>query len=433
MHPLRYPVLAFVLFLGPFALGQSSNNYGSPYSRFGLGERLGFATAMTDAMGGGGFALRSLQYNSTTNPALWADRTFTHFSASGEIRGVETTSDNDAVSQASGGGLTSISLGLPLIQNQLGLSLSFQPYSRVDYRATVEGETQPDEEPEPIPYIQNLEGDGGLYRFSAGLGARVAPILRVGASVDVLFGRLENIQRTEFPEHSNYVETRNTRSTRLSGVSATLGAVFTKQHLFSEGDGLHIGGAVTLPTRLSGDAVTTLGVSLDRDTLTVTEGGETTLPLIARFGVAYTGQERWTFTADALYEPWSSFESDYAFGGFDQDLGINELKDRIRLSGGFQVIPAGNNRFAGYFARTAYRLGVYRESAYFAPAGNTLNTIAVTAGISLPMTIPLARFDLGVEAGMRGSTDDILVRDLFIRGTATINFGERWFIRRRLG
>lgn len=414
------------------AEAQSSNNYGSPYSRFGLGERVAFSSSMADAMGGGGVALRANQYTGINNPALWADRSFTHFSASGELRGLETTDGLDATSQASGGGLTNVSLGIPLIRNQLGLTVALQPYSRVDYRAIVEGEAIPDEGDENVPFIQNLEGTGGLYHFRAGIGARVSSGLSVGASIDALFGRVEYVQRTEFPENSSFLETRNTRSTRLSGFSGTFGAVLSRNNVGGEGNGLHIGASVTLPTRLSGDDITTLGVSLDRDTLSVDEGGKVTVPLTARFGVAYTGQ-RWTFVGDALYEPWTSFDSEFAFGGFDSAQGIDELRNRVRVSGGFQVIPAGNDRFASYLARTAYRLGFYRESAYFAPFDQTLNTMAVTAGVSLPMVIPVARFDLGVEAGVRGSTDNILVRDLFIKGTATINFGERWFVRRRLG
>ncbi|MDX1439201.1 MAG: hypothetical protein R3284_04785 [Rubricoccaceae bacterium] len=419
--------------LMPVAHSQGSNNYGSPYSRFGLGERLGFSSSMADALGGAGTAMRLEQYIGVSNPALWADRSYTHFSASGEFRGLETTNGADATSQASGGGLTGIALGLPIVREAVGATIAFQPYSRVDYRAVQEGEALPDEGTEPIPYVQNLEGSGGLYRFRGGLGVKAADWLRIGASADVVFGRVEYIQRTEFPNNSNYLETRNTRSSRLSGFSGTVGAVLTRQNVGGEGNGLHVGASLTFPTRLTGTTVTTLGVSLDRDTLSVMEDGQVTIPLSAQVGVAYTGQERWTVVADALYEPWSSFESDFSFGGFEPDQGIDELRNRFRVSGGFQFLPAGSNRFAGYFARTAYRLGFYRESAYFAPSGQNVSTLAVTAGISLPMTLPVARFDLGFEAGMRGSTDGILVQDLFLKGTATINFGERWFVRRRLG
>ena len=48
-----------------------------------------------------------------------------------------------------------------------------------------------------------------------------------------------------------------------------------------------------------------------------------------------------------------------------------------------------------------------------------------------PMSARIAE-DLGFEVGTRGSTENGLVRDVFARGSFTLNFGERWFIRRRI-
>ncbi len=433
MRPILLGAMLALWLLPMTTMAQSSNNYGSAYSSFGLGERVGFTSSMTDAMGGTGTGLRSPLYVNMSNPAQWSDVSFVGFSASAEVRGTETTDASNATSRATGGGVNNLQLGIPISSQKVGLTLAFRPYSHVDYRAIEEGALVPDEGTTPVAYRHNFEGTGGLHQFTAGLGFRLSPGISVGASADVFFGTIEYLQRTEFPDNDEYRETRISRSTRLSGVTGTLGALITKDNVFGEGDGVHFGASLTLPAKLSGDFVETLGVSLDRDTLTTALDGNVTLPLIARFGLAYTGREHWTFATDVQYEPWSSFESDFAFGGYDPTSGVNSLKDRLRIGGGFQVIPAGRRRTAGYFARTAYRLGAYTERAFYAPFDANLNTYAITAGVSLPTVIPVARFDLGLEAGMRGTTDGMLVRDLFIRGTATINFGERWFIRRRLG
>ena len=431
---MRFSLLLLLLALAASSptWAQNSNNYGSIYSRFGLGEREDFSSSQAAALGGLGVALRSGQYNGLANPALWADLAFTDFAASAIVRGIETTDGSDATSQGGSGGLGALELGLPLVRGQLGLTIAFRPYSRVNYRAIQDGIFTPDVGSEDVDFTTNFEGEGGLYQLSAGLGARLTSGLRVGASVDGYFGNVSYLQRTTFASES-YEETRSARSARLSGVSGTAGFVLTARNLFNEGDGLHFGGAVTLPVGLSGEEVRTLGFSLDRDTISVAQEGEVTLPLVARAGIAFTGRERWTLAADVLYEPWSQFESSFAFGGFDPDAGVNELRDRFRISGGFQVVPGGRDRTAGFFARSAYRLGAYTERAFYAPTGMGVQTIAVTGGLSFPTLIPTARLDLGIEAGVRGATDGILVRDTFIRGTATINFGERWFVRRRFG
>lgn len=415
------------------ASAQSSNNYGSPYSRFGLGERVDLMSSMSDAMGGAGVAMRSSLYNNVSNPAQWADLSFVGFSASAQFRGTETTDAGNESSRSSAGGVGTIELGIPLSSQRVGLTLAFRPYSRVDYRAIEDGEIIPDVGDIPVAFRHNFEGNGGIHQLTAGLGARLSTGLSVGASAEVLFGTIDYLQRTEFPDNNDYLETRSARSTRLSGLTGTLGAIVSKHNLFGEGDAFHVGATITLPANLSGTFVQTLGVSLDRDTVATSLDGSLTIPLAGRFGVAYTSRERWAFAADVLYEPWSSFSGDFAFGGYDPASGVNSLKDRFRAGGGFQVVPGGRQRSAGYFARTAYRLGGYAERSFYAPFDSNLNTMAITAGISLPMVVPAARFDLGFEAGMRGTTDGMLVRDLFFRGTATINFGERWFVRRRLG
>lgn len=430
-RPAVFPALLLVLFAPSLAQAQDADDYGSVYSRFGLGERMGFSSSMAEAMGGAGTALRSAYYNGLANPALWSDLAYTDFSAAAFVRGVESTDASDATSRASGGGLGMLELGLPLVAGRVGFTVALRPYSNVDYRAIREGTFTPDTSA-AVGYTTNFEGNGGLYQLTAGLGARLASGLRVGASVDGYFGRVEYLQRTAFSD-DDYAETRNALATQLTGVTGTLGAVVTKAGLFREGDGLHVGAAVTLPARLSAERVRTLGFSLDRDTITVVSDGRVTLPLVTRLGAAYSGGARWTLAADAVYEPWTAFESDFAWGGFDPDTGLDDLSDRLRVGAGFQVLPAGNERGAGYLARTAYRLGGYAERAHVAPAGADLTTYALTAGLSLPTAFPVARLDLGLEAGTRGSTDGVLVRDLFIRGTATLNFGERWFIRRRLG
>ena len=81
----------------------------------------------------------------------------------------------------------------------------------------------------------------------------------------------------------------------------------------------------------------------------------------------------------------------------------------------------------------SYRLGGYVEVGFVRADGQALLTRALTGGLPLPTRLSSARMDLGFEVGTRGEATGVLVRDLFWRGTLTLNFGERWFLRRRLG
>lgn len=433
MRHLHLLALFLTLFLAwPLtAAAQGSNNYGSPYSRFGLGERFDGSTSQASMMGVSGVAIRSGLYNSMVNPALASDHGLTTFSASGAVTGLRSINAADSMSRATAGDLRLLQLGVPLSAGRLGLSLAYQSFSRVNYR-TVQAGTFTDDQGREVGYRTNYEGDGGLQEVSAGLGLRLGPALQVGASADVLFGQIEYLRRTEFPNASTYQETREATSTQMRGVTGTLGATLSQSNLFNDTDIATVGASIRLPARLTGTRVRTLGRSLDRDTVSTSAGGGLTVPLLVRGGIAYRRGASWMVSADALYEPWSRFESDFSFGGYNPDTNLNVLQDRIRVGAGIDVIPSGDERQAGYFARTAYRLGGYIEQGAAMPTGSTITTMALTAGLALPTRLRQSRFDLGFEVGTRGSTEGVLVRDVFVRGTVTFNFGERWFLRRRI-
>ena len=412
------------------AAAQGQNNYGSIYSRYGLGERLDFSSSQAEMLGGAQTALRSSLYNGLVNPALWSDQQVTTFSASVGVQGVRSTdASTDAASRATAGDVAGLQLGVPLLPARLGMTIAYRPYSRVNYRASIPGTLTTEET--STDYTLNQEGSGGLQRISGGLGLRIGQAFQVGAAADVIFGTVEYLQRTTF-DQTTFNETRESRATRLSGISGTVGAAATARNLAAEDDALTLGLAVTLPTRLTGSRTLTLGESLDRDTLAQEASGRATLPLLARGGLSYRTSARWLFAADALYEPWSSFDSSLPVGGYDVDTGLNDLRDRLRVGGGVEVTPAGRDRTTGILSRTSYRLGGYAERGLYSPDGRSVQTLALTGGLSIPNRYSGARFDLGFEVGTRGQAEGSLVRDVFARGSLTINFGERWFIRRRI-
>jgi len=82
----------------------------------------------------------------------------------------------------------------------------------------------------------------------------------------------------------------------------------------------------------------------------------------------------------------------------------------------------------------AYRLGVYTDRAYVSPMeGQSIRSVGITGGLSLPSLVPGTTIDLNVDVGQRGQSDAGLVKDRYIRFGLNINFGERWFDRLPLG
>ncbi len=417
------------------ALAQS-NGDGTIYSRYGLGSLETFSSSQSAALGGGAYALRSLNYTAMANPALWSDQVFTRLSAGGSYERIQATRDGNQTSHLSSGSVESVQFNFPLYERELGVGLSFQPYSVTNYRVLRTNDTPSGDLP---AYEVDYQGTGGLYSFRGGLGYKVNEILRVGASVDVIFGIVESQRRTEFEVTSTSL--RNTvvsDATRLSGVSGTLGAHLSFADVFAAEDAFSVGGSVELPTRLTGDRVRTSDEDLARDTLSNVQG-DVSIPWRARLGVAYQPNERWSFVLDGDFEPWSTFSSSFnpsSEGTFGRQFpvgGAGSLTDRWRLSAGAEVVPAGEGGgLSGFFGRTGYRFGAYTEQLYVQPNNNNVQVYAATGGFSLPTSLPGTRIDLNLRAGVREPRGDSFVRDVFYGVSVHVNFGERWFQQRKL-
>ena len=419
------------------ALAQTSGE-GSIYSRFGIGLLDGFSSSQSEALGGGAYALRSLNYNATANPALWSDQVYTRLSAGGSFRSISTTSGDESARLGTGS-LDAVQFSFPLYERSLGVGISFQPYSHSNYGARREGSlgvTRPDTS-FSIPYEVNFQGNGGLHQLRGGLGYQISEAVRVGASVDVLFGIIEDQRRTEFPPNSTYRNAVVSSSTQLSGVTGTLGTQITLASVFASEDALSFGASVTLPAGLSGDRVRTLDEDLARDTLAF-QRGSVDLPWRAKMGVAYQPNEKWTVVLDGLYEPWGNFSSDFnnpssSFPSAFPVGGTQTLTNRWRLSTGAELVPAGTGNLGSYLSQMGYRFGGYVERLYVQPdAQTTLHTLGATGGFSFPTSLSGTRIDLNLKVGSRGSTSGSLVRDTFYGVSLHVNFGERWFQQRKL-
>ena len=420
------------LTLAPAQTFAQGRDDGSLYSRFGLGDLRAFASPQIQAMGGGGTALWSWNYTNFGNPASWGRQRLVRAVVGVRLDGVRTTDASDNSKRLTSGSLTAIQFGIPLREDNLGLGLAFQPYSRISYHVQTQDQLITDPSVQDTTLYQvNFEGTGGLQQIRGGLGVRVSDALTLGASVDFIFGILEEARRTQFAS-VEFAETNLATSTRLFGVTGTLGAIFTFSNLAGQNNDLSIATSFTLPTSLEGDRALTLGESLSRDTLGAQIDGTIELPLSARFGIAYETDNRWTLVADARYEPWSQFDSDLSFPGYTPG-DARLFRDRLRLSAGVEWLPAGANLLDSYLKRVAYRLGFYYDQAYVTPVeGIDINTLALTGGLSLPAFVPGTRLDINVEVGTRGTTEQNLVRDVFYGVSVTLNIGERWFVKRKL-
>ena len=423
--------LVLLLLLVTSAAAQSRDD-GSVYSRFGLGELRSFSSSQAQAMGGGGTAMWSYNYTNFDNPAAWSRQLLVRAAVGMRFDRIRSEDAASQTENLTAGSLSAVQFGAPIKSNVLGVGISYAPLTRTNYRISTQQALITD----PVygdttDYRIDYEGSGGLQRVRIGLGIRPFSWVSMGATTDFIFGITEEARRTTF-QSEDFAQTYLASSTRLFGWTANVGVIVHKTSLLAEQDDLSIAAWMRLPAVLKGNRARTLGESLNRDTLGTQLRGDVRIPMSTSLGVAYYLQNRWVFTVDGLYEPWSEFESDFSLPGYIPNT-INNMRDRRRFSGGLEFRPAGANLLDSYFRRVAYRLGFYYDTGYVSPAQDVdISTLAITGGVSLPALLPGTRLDVNFALGSRGSADRTLVRDQFVTLSATLNIGERWFVKRKL-
>lgn len=410
-----------------FPASAQNTGDGSIYSAFGIGELTSYGSSQIEAMGGGGVAMRSFNYANFSNPAALGDQVLARIAGGVQFQTISFT-DGDNSSRLGQGALNAVQLSFPLIERELGIGVSLAPYTRVNYRVRETGSLA---SPDSVLYGVDSEGRGGLHTIEGAIGYRISNNVSIGASIGYLFGIMEDGRRTFFIGSDHWTaEVMN--GTRLGGLTASLGTQLVLPGPASDVDEFYVGAMFTIPTRLTGDRIRTVGTSLDRDTLGTVASATVDLPWAAEAGLAYRLDSRWYFTLNGTYSPWSTFSSTVPFGSYDPQ-GASLMRDQIRVSAGMEVVPGGNDQLAPFLARTAYRLGGYLERSYVDPTADfNLVTYALTGGLSLPSIFSGTRLDLNVSVGTRGAAEQGLVRDLFYRFSASVNIGERWFEQRKL-
>lgn len=404
--------------------GQGQDD-GSFYSRYGIGELGSFASSQAQSLGGAGVGLFSYDYMNFSNPATWSRQTLVRVAAGAQFNRLHAQDAGGRNELLIHGSFNALQIGVPLLSTRLGLGASYEPYSRINYEVSSTGTLDTGVEGE-LPYQIHHEGSGGLHQARIGLGLRLSQWASLGASADLIFGIAEEGRRTTFAS-ADLLETRLVRSTRLSGLTSSAGIALS---FSGEEYEISIAASGSFPVTLKGTRTLTLGESLDLDTLGGTIRGNVKVPLRARGGMSLRYQNRWLLSAEVRHEPWSSASSTLPFAGFKP----SNLRDRIRYGGGVEFIPAGAALQTSYLRRIAYRIGFYRDNLYVSPIpGADIAVTAFTGGLGLPTLFFGTRVDIAFEVGTRGSTNQNLIRDRFIGVSATLNVGERWFVKRRLG
>jgi hypothetical protein len=234
-----------------------------------------------------------------------------------------------------------------------------------------------------------------------------------------MFGKIEN-QSTLTPDNAAYAPGNQTVTTRMNGVTFSLGAIYEDFSGLSEAlKPLSLG--LTLTTR---GKLSTLEQSLytwvDQADTSSDREGYVVIPATFGVGLSWKAGERWLLEADYRAQPWTTSEIDGR-----SPLGIQDM----HLVGfGVEFHPLRSSATESFLNKLTYRFGAYYHQSYVRLNDQSVNAWAVTVGMGIPLTAE-SRLDMHAEYGIRGTTLNGLTKDNIFRFSLALNFSEAWFTR----
>jgi len=404
----------------------------TPYSIFGVGDLFGGTSSAYNAgMGGVGVASRNRRYLNTINPAAIAVRDSLAFMVDFSLFNKNTlySQDYNGIKRNSANNLTNIggfAVSFP-IWNKLAGVLGLRPYSSVGYSMTY---NHVDAENGVVVYSHS--GLGSLYNAYGGVAIDLWKRFSIGAEADYIFGKIEknavqNFLSSGYNEaQSYYTLTLNAFTGKLGlqyeqplskelrlGFGATYGFA-AKVRGFNEGKFYSAGSVqnITLPSSYADTLGNDSGIRLADE---------------LNLGISLNYSDKFRAEFNYSRSDWRDSGMDYAKGfsiGDAEQPFVNSVKESYRL--GMEYVPNLNDvRY--YYRRIAYRAGAYYNNEYYSVAGQKVNTIGLTFGITLPVFRWYNGLSITLDAGRRGPFKGSMVRENFLKFTFGVNLFDIWF------
>ena len=383
----------------------------TPYSTQGIGNLTRPGLVHNHSMGGIGVGTGSGLNINYVNPAMLYKNTLSSFDVAFSFERT-TQRRNDESAVINQGGINYGVFAFPIIANRWSVALGMMPYSTVGYR-----QEEDLSDSNGLPAQRVREGSGGLNLVSLSHGVRIYKNLAVGVRLGYLFGGINE-----------------TRSIFLTGTSG-LTSVYEDQLYYSDvliepsiyygqkigkRTSLNLGVVYQPATRVRATQDVTFASQVPGarspapgQDIVDAQPGEVRLPEKLSAGLSIDQYLKYTIGVDVSYQAWEEFES--------YETGQNEgMQNSFGLAAGGQLIPNASS-VNSYLARVAYRLGGHYRNLPFAVGGQQITEFGIDFGLSLPVS-NLSSINLAFEIGNRGTTDQGLIRENYVRATLGATF-----------
>jgi hypothetical protein len=401
----------------------------SPYSIYGVGDISQEGSAFNKSMGGVGLATRNRRFINYLNPAAVTARDSLSFMADfGLAQSNKIYAQGDLRSAHNTFNIYNFVMSFPIYRSS-AFMVGITPFSDVGYDfSSVETD------PEIIGNTGNISydsyGTGSVYQLFAGAGVTLWKRLSLGAEAIYYFGNIDKVTNMDY-SNSSYRSVNSGNDLMVRGTTGKFGLQYEQK---LGGDvSMIVGATYRLSTSLKGTALTYRYANQDSvtDTLKYQENDlrKAGLKFADELGVGISikGGEKWTAEFNYLRSDWRN-------SGFDSANGFSVKSDTETFSSavsqsfraGFEIVP-NRNDIRYYLRKCAYRAGVYYDQSYYKLNGNSVNSMGITLGVTLPVFRLYNGLTLGVDLGQRASTRNNMIRERYATFVVGFNIHDIWF------
>lgn len=432
MKILRHFFVLAILFLSANTVmaqieGDSQSKSGSFYSLFGVGYPTDANNPQELGLGIIGVSLDNRQSNSLQNPALWGKNTLTTASTGFNMAQFQATSETsesvNALLEAS-----YVQFTFPILREKLGISASMYPVTSSNYRF-VTFDSAAATPTNTVNYASDIRGSGGINKLELGFGWNINQNIAVGYAPSLTFISQNNSQDVFFDQAGYGTSNLDSKITGTA-MGHRFGALLTFRNLFRPADRISFGAAATLPITINAKNKTTVSKFVNGQDQVVgireADKGDIHLPIELKGGLTYYPSGLVNFSVEGLYEQWSDYNS-----AFDPSSELNMMKDRFKAGFGGEYHPYKTNA-TNFFSNFRYSGGVSFDSGHLAINDQDINTLWFSAGLGIISPRSSSSVDLSLRYGLRGTTNENLIKEEIWALNLSVNLSELMFFRQKL-
>ncbi|MDR1726240.1 MAG: hypothetical protein LBR28_07625 [Bacteroidales bacterium] len=415
----------------------------SPYSHYGIGNTNVFSNAVYSSLGNVGYAFRKNNLINLKNPASYSGiDTMSFVFDVGFYMDFLSLSTVSRKANSINGALSHITMAFP-INNHLKMAVGLIPMSNVYYTTSqlIPVEVIRDTSVLTKYYRNFYGGEGGLNKVLLGAAYDFdlpKDKFSLGLNVEYLFGsyikstgvifydNTDSILRDNFID-STLFNTEKKHSFYINNFNFNFG--FQYFHTFNNGDKLGIGGSFIQPLSLKYKDtsqyftyVISNGTTSTKDVVySDTNYNSVTFPQSFGIGLSYEKPHKFLIGMDILFTKWSEFKL--------REDEVNEyMKDNFNIGIGGEFTP---DIYGNYLKQIIYRVGFNYDNGYLFLNNNRINQYSIAAGFGLPIKKSSTLINMSFEYGIRGTTNDNLIRENFFRIGLSLSAKDRWFFKRK--